>query len=59
MKKMKKILAIIIIALLVCGIGLAIAQTQSEDVVTSTSLSAVGEKNYTYEDFDKRLFLSG
>lgn len=48
MKKMRKILAIGVIALLVCGIGLAIAQTQSEDVVTSTSLSATGEKNYTY-----------
>lgn len=46
---MKKILAIGILITLVCGIGLAIAQNQSEDVVTSTSLSATGEKNYTYD----------
>lgn len=52
MKKMKtkKILAMGILIMLVCGIGLVIAQNQSEDVVTSASLSAVGEKNYTYSD---------
>jgi hypothetical protein len=49
MKKMKKIVAIGIIAILVCSVGLVIAQNQSEDVAASTSLSAVGEKNYTYE----------
>ena len=33
-----------------CSVGLVIAQNQSEDVVTSTSLSAaVGGKNYTYD----------
>jgi len=47
-KKMKKILAMGIIALLVCGVWLAMAQNQSEGMVASTSLSAVGEKNYTY-----------
>ena len=46
---MKKIFAIGIIAILVCSVGLVIAQNQSEDVVASTSLSAVGEKNYTYD----------
>ncbi|MHC1635123.1 MAG: hypothetical protein ACXQTS_00660, partial [Candidatus Methanospirareceae archaeon] len=46
--KAKRILVIGIGALLVCGIGLAIAKNHSEDVVSSTSLSAVGEKNYTY-----------
>ena len=42
--KAKRILAIGIVALLVCGVWSATAQNQSEGMVASTSLSAVGRR---------------
>jgi len=52
--KAKRILAIGIVALLVCGVWSATAQNQSEGMVASTSLSAVGEKKYTYGENDSK-----
>jgi len=47
---MKKILAIGIMVLLVCGVVLVMAQNRSKNEVASTSLGEAGKKNYTYDD---------
>lgn len=47
---MKKILAIGIIVLLVCGVVLVMAQNRSKNEVACTSLGATGKKNYTYDE---------
>jgi len=46
---MKKILAIGIIVLLVCGVVLVMTQNRSKNEVACTSLGAAGKKNYTYD----------
>jgi len=46
---MKKILAIGIMVLLVCGVVLVMAQNRSKNEVACTSLDAAGKKNYTYD----------
>ena len=47
---MKKILAIGIMVLLVCGVVLVMAQNRSKNEVACTSLGAAGKKNYTYDE---------
>jgi len=47
---MKKILAIGIMVLLMCGVVLVMAQNRSKNEVARTSLGAAGKKNYTYDE---------